>query len=299
MYKEEIDWELHKKLIEEFCLSENITNFTAQYFASGANNVLYRLQNDTNDFVVKIGVNPSYRRLSCEAAILDIVKEITPGLISYTIDEHSFTEILVMPFVDGRHENILSTEMLTTLAQSVAKYHEYPRMIEQLAEENCSDFFERRILPVNSNEVNRPFIDRYKSLFVKAGGLIEYFGREHSKKVLVHGDLIPLNIRFTDNKSVIIIDWEGARYDEPESDIATLFKGWKLDTGQQEKFLAAYNLPVGKNILNFRMVLHYLQVIAWRLSIQLTWNNSDEQETGIISEIEEELVSAENLLLAL
>lgn len=297
MYKEEIDWALHEKLIEEYCLSANISDFTAKYFASGANNVLYRLQNDANDFIVKIGVNPSYRRLSIEAAILDVVNGITPGLISYTIDERSNTEILVIPYIDGRHESLLSIETLTILAQSIAKYHEYPRMIEQLGEENCSDFFERSILPVNSNDVNRPYIERYKSLYVKAGGLIDYFKREHRKKVLVHGDLIPLNLLFTDNNSVVILDWEGARYDEPESDIATLFKGWKLDVGQQEIFFSAYKLPINKNTLNFRMVLHYLQVIAWRLSIQLTWNNSVEQEAAIMSEIEEELVYAEDLLL--
>lgn len=299
MCKAEIDWELHEKLIEEYCFSENITNFTAQYFASGANNVLYRLQNDTSDFVVKIGVNPSFRKLCVEAAILDIVKEITPNLISYTIDEDSGTEVLVVPFIDGRHEYLPSAEKITTLAQSIAKYHTYPRMLEQLDEEDGAEFINKRILPVNMNDSNRPYIDRYKSLFVKVGGLCEYYGRGQRKKVLVHGDLIPLNIMFTDNNSVIIIDWEGARYDEPESDIATLFKGWKLDAAQQESFLAAYNLPVSKKTLNFRMVLHYVQVIAWRLSIQLTGDNTEEQETEIMKEIEEELVFAENLLSAL
>jgi thiamine kinase-like enzyme len=87
--------------------------------------------------------------------------------------------------------------------------------------------------------------------------------------VPVHGDLIPLNILQQGPASFRIIDWEGLRLDEPEADVATLFKAYRCDAAQQQAFERGYGPGLRPQRLRFRRLLHDLQVAAWRLACQI------------------------------
>jgi thiamine kinase-like enzyme len=118
---------------------------------------------------------------------------------------------------------------------------------------------------------------------------------ETATKVLVHGDLIPLNILRTNAGEFHIIDWEGVRYDEPEADLVTLVKAYSLDDHQIASLLKGYGRPVDRRMLICRFLLHLLQVVAWRLAVQIP-SVSGEKRTAAALEMEREMGQAESIL---
>ena len=80
----------------------------------------------------------------------------------------------------------------------------------------------------------------------------------------MHGDVIPLNLIFS-NGDCKLIDWELARFDFPEWDLASVKKAFRFSGNSREAFFAAYGNHYDENVLWFVSLLHYCNVVLWRI----------------------------------
>jgi len=280
----------HSDLIKRYCQSRNVLFEQCTYLAQGANNVLYHTIIDKQKCVCKIGVNPSFRRLSAEYRII-CKYGFCPGLIDFFTDQHTGSELLVMPYIHGTHIASLSSEQIEALGNAIASYHHPVRSIPGIEVENMAHFCANRILPVTATDNNAAYCARFRKLLDTMQQLAGETSAIalHGGTVLVHGDLIPENIFFTADGTVRFIDWEGARYDSPETDLATCIKGFNFTESETDRLLNSYGRPVNRQMLSLRMVLHYLQVAAWRLAVQLNIETDNVLFDKAAGELEQEL----------
>lgn len=267
------------------------------FLTRGANNLIYRLHCDNLSLIAKIGVNAKFKNLDKEYLFLNQVKDIGPEVFFFDICGENHLHVIIESFIDGYHPYQMNYEQLNNIGQKIALYHSVNHSQFIFSNETWLDFIDNRI----------PLIDPQKDEHSLASTVIEK--KEQAKKlgfsiyknkiktvpVLVHGDLIPLNLIIGKDGSFKIIDWECIRYDDAESDLATLIKAFRLTDDQIVTLLQGYNRAIDKQILEFRLLLHYLQVIAWRIAVQIPSSIAAEKEKAV-TETYEELSVAENLM---
>lgn len=267
--------------------------------AQGANNALYRFHLRGRPLLAKIGMNPFFRQLHVEYAVLKHVRTISPGVFDFFEDERTDLQVLLLDPVDGVHPYILDDAMLSAAGRAIAAYHNGSAVIAEVPVEHGVSFITDRILQVERYGGLVAYRDRYEKLYDSLLSYADLFSlRDCGKMVLVHGDLVPRNIISEPGGALRIIDWEGARYDIPEADLATIVKAYHLEGEHRELLFAAYGLPVDRTLFNFRLAVHHVQVLAWRLSIQLP-QVQEEQNSHVEEEIEKEFGIAEQLLARL
>jgi len=290
--------EYHSGLFRQYCTIRDIPFSPLIEFSSGANNRLYRSHLNERTVIVKIGTNPHFRRLFTEFTVLESLHGSRKGAVDYYVDNVSGTELLVMPRKPGTHRFTLSNDDLSALGKTIASYHYPVRTLSGLPHETALSFVNNFLLPVPLQPCNATYTDQFTLLVLQTKSLLaaKHDPMMITSPVLVHGDLIPLNILFTARNKVSIIDWEGARIDSPEADLATCIKAFRLNEEQQQQFLQAYGHPLDPVQLKVRSLVHYLQVVAWRLAIELPLSQETNQVERVEKEIEEELQYAERVL---
>ena len=288
----------HRKILRRYLWTRRGSiRQVPELIAQGANNALYRFYIAGRPLLAKIGMNPFYRQLHIEYAVLCHAGAVGPVPVDYFDDVRSGLQVLLVEQLDGVHPFVLDDEGLRAAGRAIAAYHTCREKISEVPEEHGVSFISGRILRVRNYGGVEGYHDRFDRLYslLLANADREGMVPDSGKSVLVHGDLTPRNIIAHPSGSLRIIDWEGARYDVPEADLATFVKAYHLEGERRDRFFAAYGLPVDRNIFNFRLAVHYVQVIAWRLAIQLPRERGDHYNE-VLSELEEEFTAAEKLI---
>ena len=265
--------------------------------AQGANNALYRFHLAGRSLLAKIGINPFYRQLHIEYAVLQHAGAVCPVPFDFFDDVRTGLQVLLIEPVSGIHPFELNDAALCAAGRAIASYHTGVPKIDEVPEESGAGFITDRILRVRKFGGLHEFHERFDCLYtaVLVAARQEEMTPDYRKLVLVHGDLVPRNIIMHPSGVLRIIDWEGTRYDVPEADLATFVKAYHLEGTQRERFFDAYGLPVDRMLFDFRLAVHYVQVIAWRLAIQLPHERGDRYNEAI-AELEKEFSTAEQLI---
>ncbi len=289
----EDDRERYLLVLERYMHQKGVDTQAPEFFAQGANNLLYLLNYRGRTVVAKVGINPFYRQLHIENEVLRHIVKTGPEVVDFFIDEEDGTQVLLIEYIEGTHPFALSEEQLVNFGSLIGGYHGYEQRVPMVPVETYREFLANRILAVTETGDNYEYYSRFHHLSTQAITLSEAMGEKlvASRVVLVHGDLIPGNIIVDRFGFLRIIDWEGVRYDAPEADIATLVKAFYLDEKEIALFEKGYGMPVDETMLYFRLAVHYLQVIAWRMAIQLP-REKDGRNTAVKAELEEELTTA-------
>jgi Ser/Thr protein kinase RdoA (MazF antagonist) len=287
----------HQAILRLSFFEKGLSIPVPELFAHGANNLLYRFSLQGTTIVAKIGINPFYRYLHLEREVLEQLGSTGPRIIDFFLDGEDNVQVLLLEYVEGTHPYTLNNEQLVNIGAVIAGYHGLEKPLPQVPVETYREFLARRILPVPmTGDLKEYSRRRFHEIFSRARALTESLTEKLAacRMVLVHGDLIPENIIVDKCGFLRIIDWEGVRYDAPEADFATLIKAFKLDSEQFALVLEGYGVPIDENVLRFRLLVHYLQVIAWRLAIQLP-RDKKEHYDSTAAELEAEFEAAEEM----
>jgi hypothetical protein len=286
-------YDLHKQLLRTHFHEIQMRPGEPEPFARGANNLLYRFHLDNMPVLAKIGINAKFRFLNHEFSALSHIGSIGPKVIDFFTDKESGTQILILELIEGFHPVHFSNDQICSFVNTIATYHELSNRLPDIKHYTSATFLENCLCPANATGITQDIFARYQRILQSA---THYASLENATRCrsLVHGDLIPNNIILDKNGVFRIIDWEGVRYDSPESDLATFVKAFNFTQKQIEDMLTSYSAPFNRKVFNFRLLTHYLQVISWRLGVQLQHISENEFEAAL-STLENELSTAEEM----
>lgn len=247
-----------------------------RFWRRGANSMLFESSASDERFVVKLGVNERFRFLHREFQFLCRTDGIGPRAYALHTQVPSGLQALVEERLDGVAPIAADCGVLERIGAKIAEVHRLHAFADWAPAEDWKAFMEERILrPGSAGDWGTHFSELCDGMR-SAGDLL--YGdllyrvlpvAERPLPVIVHGDLIPDNMLVLADGSIRILDWEGARLDEPEADLATAIKGFGLVGAARAALLRGYGLPLRGPVLEFRLALHALQVAGWRLAVQL------------------------------
>ncbi len=249
------------------------------YFKSGGGTHLYLIQNGTQKFLARINFFPGKNDWKVKRTEFEVLKEIEPLRISpkaFLLNEENelHQDFTIVEFIEGENVLPFSDEDIALLAHDFKKLHSFPHKfrIEEELPYKCSIFDEfangddKKIENYDFPEIEQVF-EKYNSLKHMLGkwfnSLNIFDGCSHL--CLCHGDLKSENILKT-NTGVMLIDWECAGIDIPETDIARLFSGCVFNKVQEELFLQNYydhmpNTEILERISAVKIVLDFFRIL--------------------------------------
>ena len=290
-----------------------------RYIITGANSAVYKMtcSETGQSLIAKVGIQPHFVHLDLEFRMLKLLPEIAPNPILFGTDKSTGLQVLIESYVKGIHPFDITPYSLESMAKMIARYHQVNPPEGLLFREDWRVFSQTRIQDVA--DVENPLVPRFLEArngvlkvaeqpslnlnFNDFEGKYDQSGEVHRNvrsAVIVHGDLIPNNMIVNETGKLFIIDWEGARLDDAEADLATFIKAFRLRGEPLQEFLHAYacgNNPIEPQRLWMRTLLHYLQVIAWRLKSQIPGlSGQSEAEAFAQGEAEKEMIFVEEHL---
>lgn len=289
--------EEHRFRIHQTLSTAGIPDGEICFLAKGANSHIYKIFNDNVCTVAKVGVNKEFTNLDKEFLFLKETSGIGPETVAFSFDHQYKLQTIIESFIDGYHPYEFNSEELYRIGRKISQYHSIQSEQLKFSRETWKDFLSNRICSIKSLKdelsINNKVLKFIDTLHLKGNSI--YYKYEPRRPVLIHGDLIPLNILVDSNKEIRIIDWESVRYDDPESDLATLIKAFHIHKDQLPPLLEGYHNDINMEILWFRLLLHYMQVVCWRITVQLPASNGLKKEEAV-AEVTDELSFVQNLL---
>lgn len=241
---------------------------------SGASNDSYLIQSDSRILVFKETKLGAIPRLMNEFSILAEMQGCV-GPIVYSFrprGKHYAKDSICEEYIDGEHLSALDLNHAAALGKKLRQLHEFPveRLPASLDVLEWNQFLELR-LKTQLHLIQGVVSDSLQNLFEQMLHQVNLWGaRLHlefiqAKRVLVHTDLIPPNVLFRrSQQDCVFIDWEWARIDVPEWDLASIYKTFQMDDQAKEVFRKSYGLDYSASILDFITTMHYLNVALWR-----------------------------------
>jgi len=248
------------------------------YFSSGGGTHLYLIKNGNKKFLVRInffiGKN-DWKVKRNEFKILNKIKYLNISPKPYLINEDNplKQDFTIVEYIEGKNILSFSEPDIIFIARDLKKLHElfkHKRMNK--SNYTCSIYNEfsegedKKIENYNFKYIKKVFF-RYNLIKENLGEWFNHLSIFNKCKdlCLCHGDLKKENILRT-KKGIMLIDWECAGVDIPETDIARLFSGCKFTKKQQDRFLREYyNSATSKETLNrilaIRTVLDFFRII--------------------------------------
>lgn len=249
------------------------------YMTRGANNRLFRAEHAGEVYLVKEGLNPDFRMLHREFQFLSRTDGIGPRVYAFQARPPQGMQCLVMECIEGVHPDTDMPDFPRNLGMTMSSWHRIPAFVDWLPRETWQSFLQIRVLRPAADDSDRMAFDLVCQTAFHTGDSLYAISTTNAEgnvdlPVIVHGDLIPLNMLQRSDGTLCILDWEGARLDEPEADLATAIVGCALSTEQVSELLRGYALPVDGRKLEFRLALHLLQIAGWRLACQVPQSES-------------------------
>ena len=257
------------------------------FFKSGGGNHLYRIQADDRQYLARVNFYPLkniWRIKEHEFACLKMLEPLDIAPKAYFIDatggllEQHF---IIVDFIEGTTLGELNDANILALADTLKKLHlaiSFDRPGNTLPPGDklpytCEIFHEfadgedKQIEKYNDLPGIIGVVDSFNIVRTKLG---RWFDEKKCFQnctafSLCHADLKRENILQTKN-GVMLIDWECAGSDIPETDIGRLFSGCQFTSNQEEMFLNHYysgNIDelVYERIVAVRTVLDFFRII--------------------------------------
>lgn len=244
------------------------------FLAQGAGNEVHRVETSRGRFVVKVAKPEHGSRLGFEHAFLAQSEgRFGPEVRHFDGSGiHHPQELLVEDFLVGEHPFHLGVPEAAALGDALRVLHsadtapyaaflDRPSWNDYLLTRVASQLERSRKLSPSSVHGE---IEAMRFRAEEHGGRLASRMERHPRS-LVHTDVIPLNVISTEDRGMVLVDWEWVRLDVPEWDLGSVLKAFTMGEGALESFWGAYALGHDPEILEFVGILHHLNVVAWRL----------------------------------
>jgi aminoglycoside phosphotransferase (APT) family kinase protein len=265
---------------------------------SGANNDLFKVDFGSHSKALKRTRPAGMNRLRTEVVALHALRGMhAPALAMSLPDGQESVPHLWMEFVPGEHRFDLDGPSATTLGRALRQIHLQTNgsPFADLASPTLETYVHTRLIP--QLDVSRlkapPALHETVAAWVRdmlSMAALFDADRESSSahRCLVHTDVIPLNVIFKDSQAVLV-DWELARFDFPEWDLASVEKAFRFGPDARVQFDRAYGLPIDAERLKLVSLLHYANVVLWRLCSFYARQENREHADFFLSELRDEM----------
>ena len=256
------------------------------FFKSGGGTHLYLIENANQKYVARINYYPGKNDWGVKKQEFDVLKLIEPLKMSpkayYFSNNNSIKQDLtIVEYIEGEPLGDISERHIFDLATDLRKLHTsflFDKTGDTLPPQDklpyeCDIYNtfangeDKKIEKYLSLEGINKIIEPYNRINKKLG---DWFGNldifdNLTKFCLCHADLKKENILATP-EGIMLIDWECAGSDIPETDIGGLFSGCEFTEEQQDIFLKSYygNPPeklILQRILAVKKVLDFFHIL--------------------------------------
>lgn len=268
------------------------------FFKSGGGTHLYLIENANQKYVARINYYEPKNEWGVKKQEYDILKLIEPLEISpkaYYFNNNNLLkqDFTIVEYIEGEILGDISDKHIIDIATDLRKLHtsfKFERAGDTLPPEDklpyhCDIYNEfangedKKIEKYLSLEGINKIIEPYNRINKKLG---EWFNNlkifdNCEKFCLCHADLKKENILVTTN-GIMLIDWECAGSDIPETDIGRLFSGCEFSEEQQNIFIKTYyentpNEAILQRILAVKKVLDFFHILEdYILLKRKAWN---------------------------
>jgi thiamine kinase-like enzyme len=275
---------------------------SVSYFKSGGGNHLYLINADGRHYLARVNFYPLknvWRIKEHEFACLKMLEPLGIAPRAYFIDcKGQFLEqhFIIVDFLEGDTLGNLEKANILALADTLKKLHSsftFDRPGNTLPPSDdlpyaCEIFHE--FANGEDKQIEKyadlPGIEKIVEPFRRIKARLGVWFRERdcfdgcTKFSLCHADLKRENILQSKEK-ILLIDWECAGSDIPETDIGRLFSGCQFTQEQEELFLARYypgepGSVMRDRIATVRTVLDFFRIIEdYILLKRRPWNAED------------------------
>jgi thiamine kinase-like enzyme len=277
-----------KALFEEqkFDWIDNNQPIFFNFFKSGGGTHLYLIENANQKYVARINYYEPKNEWGVKKQEFNVLKLIEPLKISpkayyFSSDNSIKQDLTIVEYIEAEMLGDISEKHIFGLASDLHKLHTsflFDRAGDTLPPHddlpyNCDIYNEfangedKKIEKYLSLEGINKIFEPYNRINKKLGDWFNNLDIFNgiTKFCLCHADLKKENILVTNN-GIMLIDWECAGSDIPETDIGRLFSGCEFTEEQQGVFLKSYygNLPteiVMKRILTVKKVLDFFHIL--------------------------------------
>ena len=249
------------------------------YFKSGWWTNLYLIKNWDKKFLARINFFPGKNDWKVKRGEFEILQEIehlniSPKVYVLNEDNELKQDFTIVEYIEGENITEFWESEIRLLAKDFKKLHAFPKTYNTKEElpYKCSIYDEfangedKKIETYDFKNIHQ-VVEKYNSIKKELG---EWFNTlpifATCKNVcLCHGDLKAENILKTE-KWMMLIDWECADIDIPETDIGRLFSGCTFTKEQQNIFLHEYygKIPsdeILKRIWSIKIVVDFFRII--------------------------------------
>lgn len=256
------------------------------FFKSGGGTHLYLIENANQKYVARINYYEPKNEWGVKKQEFDVLKLIEPLKISpkayYFSNNNSIKQDLtIVEYIEGEPLGDISEKHIFNLAADLRKLHTsfpfdrtgdtLPPQDELPYECDIYNTFangeDKKIEKYLSLKGINKIIEPYNRINKKLGDWFDNLDifDNLTKFCLCHADLKKENILTTPG-GIMLIDWECAGSDIPETDIGGLFSGCEFTEEQQDSFLKSYykNPPeklVLQRILAVKKVLDFFHIL--------------------------------------
>jgi len=268
------------------------------FFKSGGGTHLYLIKNANQKYIARINYYEPKNKWGVKKQEFDVLRLIEPLKISPRVyffsNENSIKQDLtIVKYIEGKTLDNISEKHIFDIATDLRKLHtsfRFEKTGDTLPPCNeppyrCNIYNEfangedKKIEKYLSLEGINKIIEPYNRINKKLGKWFNNLSIFDSltKFCLCHADLKKENILATDN-GTMLIDWECANSDIPETDIGRLFSGCEFTKKQRNIFLKSYygNIPneiIIQRILAIKTVLDFFHILEDYITLKRkTWN---------------------------
>jgi len=271
--------DINESQVVEICRKCNFDFINFQLLGTGAFNVNYLLITKQGKFVLRIENNVQFQKKKQEYEILKSLKGKFGPKVYFFDDSKKIiqADFLVEEFIEfGDHPpSEASDDFIETMGKWYRSLHRIKSKISDVRDYSKFYLIETFEYDFNTYRKNKQVLEIkfqkiIEKLFEKASKIIERNNSVFSKRKffsLIHGDPTRSNIFYSDN-SVKLVDWEMARYQVREWDLAFFVWSYELVKKKKLAFLKYANYP----LLNFTWkqfetiyLLHCFGMLAWKI----------------------------------
>lgn len=296
---------LFKKEQFEWIQYDQILSF--HFFKSGGGTHLYLIKNGGHKYLARINFYPGKNEWGVktqEYKALKLIEHLkrAPKVFFLSTKNELEQDLTIVEYIEGEVLTDISQTHVVELAKTLQKLHEsfsFQRRGDSFPPDDelpyhCNVYNEfangddKQIEKYSSWDKIEKVIEPYKRINKKLG---QWFNNLDIFKgckdfCLCHSDLKKENIVKTQN-GVVLIDWECACSDIPETDIAKLFSGCAFSQEQQEIFLKKYfkkssDKETMQRIIAIQRVLDFFRILENYIILKRKKWNADKMLSELL-----------------
>lgn len=261
--------------------------------AMGANNSLLLVDFPHCKAVLKQTKPTGVSRLLNEKYVLEA---LSPGLGSRVLGFNSDADSLLLEYEPGEHRFNLDNNSAQLLGKLLRQVHSTSTqdLTIKISTLSWQDYFNTKLLSQLAEATRRAphglvcdvedILYRVRQKCKESDAILN-----DGPLVLVHSDIIPLNVVFR-SQEVRFIDWELARLDYAEWDICSVRKAFHFVENSYAHFLSAYGLPIHEWRLHLVSLLHYANIVLWRLCSFYVRGEQQDRVEHFMKDLDDELL---------